>query len=183
MSLPEKIIINEIITLKIIDESVTERLAELWNHTILKKNMWDMFPYPYTVEDAKWFINHAQQWHESTEWEKNYWIFINNQYAWNLWRKVKEWWRKAHNYHLGYWLGEPYRGKGYMTTIVSFLTNRMFNNISDCHRIYALAFGWNKWSARVLEKSWFTHEATLREAILREWKRYDEWIYGKLKGE
>lgn len=52
----------------------------------------------------------------------------------------------------------------------------------DCHRIYALAFGYNSASRRVLEKCGFQLEGTYREAIYREWEWHDEWVLGEGEG-
>ena len=186
MNTPKELVINDIIKPMHIIDIDTERLSDLWNHKVFRKNVWDSFPYPYTLDDAKQRINHTREKLEKQEWERNYGIYIKSdnwdyQYAWNMWWQIKESGRKKHNYHLWYRLWEPYRGKWYMTMIVTWITQWMFEHIDYCHRIYALAFGWNKWSARVLEKSWFILEWTLREAIFREWEWYDEWVYGKLR--
>jgi RimJ/RimL family protein N-acetyltransferase len=50
-------------------------------------------------------------------------------------------------------------------------------------RIEASVFQWNENSVKVLNKSWFLYEGTLRNNIYKDWKIYNEEIYSILKEE
>lgn len=174
--------INDSIYLDIIKESDKEQLQTLANHPVMRKNVWDTMPYPYTEKDAERWINHSQELVNS-ETERNYAIYIDWLYAGNLWWDVKDSWRSSHNYHFWYWLWEPYRWKWYMTEIAKWFISHIFDTRKDANRIYAKVFWRNQWSRRVLEKCWLQHEWTFRKAILWDWEYYDEWIFSILREE
>ncbi len=53
---------------------------------------------------------------------------------------------------MGYWLGEPFWGKGIMTEAVALFTAYIFDSF-EVMRIYAGVFGSNPASAKVLQKA------------------------------
>lgn len=59
--------------------------------------------------------------------------------------------------NIGYWLGVPYWGQGYMTEAVVALNQHIFAN-SDVDAIYSGAFAENAASLRVQSKSGFTRD-------------------------
>jgi RimJ/RimL family protein N-acetyltransferase len=83
---------------------------------------------------------------------------------------------------LGYWLGEPYWGKGIATRAVRAMTEWGFANL-DVNRIFAYVFGWNASSARVLEKAGFIFEGRMRQAVYKDGQLTDMLVYGRLRGE
>jgi len=170
------IVVNEEVHLAKISHNDTARLQEIANDSVLRRNMWDTFPFPYTLDDATWFINNcAEEW-EKEYGERNYWIYVNNVYAGNLGFHQKKKWRELYNVHLWYWLWREYRGKGYMTGIVKKVLLMIDEEIPDRHRVYAKVVSSNPGSRKVLEKNWFSLEWTERESQLFEWERYDMWI-------
>ncbi|USN55930.1 MAG: hypothetical protein H6765_05205 [Candidatus Peribacteria bacterium] len=66
-------------------------------------------PYPYTQEDAAYWIAHCQKLDGVSA--QQYGIYIDGIYAGNCGWEIKEGGRKAQNYRLGYWIGEAYRGQ------------------------------------------------------------------------
>ncbi|HQF29032.1 MAG TPA: GNAT family protein, partial [Bacteroidia bacterium] len=84
------------------------------------------------------------------------------------------------NAEIGYWIAEPFWGLGIATQIVNAMTNYAFNNFSF-ERVYARPFPFNKASIRVLEKCGYIHEATLKNALVKQGHFYDELIFSKLK--
>lgn len=83
---------------------------------------------------------------------------------------------------LGYWMSIPYQGRGLMTEAVRLMLHFGFRTLK-LYRIYAIIFGPNRASQRVLEKNHFTHEGTLRKALRRRGKRCDLLSYGLLRPE
>lgn len=88
----------------------------------------------------------------------------------------------AKNAELGYWLGEPFWGKGIITRAIRELTAYGFRTF-DINRIFARPFSVNKASQKVLEKSGFTFEARLKDAIYKNGMYMDELIYAIRKEE
>ena len=83
---------------------------------------------------------------------------------------------------LGYWLAEPFWGRGLMAEACRAMVTYSFLSLQP-ERIQARVIEGNTASIRVLEKLGFRFEGTLRSAILRREKFEDVWFYSVLKGE
>lgn len=80
------------------------------------------------------------------------------------------------NAELGYWLAEPFWGKGIMSVAIPMLVSEAFERL-DITRIFACPFHANKVSHRLLEKAGFGLEAVLEKAIFKNGEYLDECIY------
>ena len=83
---------------------------------------------------------------------------------------------------LGYWLTPDAWGNGYATDAAQRLTEYAFQE-RRFHRVYAKVFVGNEGSQRVLEKTGFQREGTLRDHWFRDGRYEDVYIYGLLEGE
>jgi RimJ/RimL family protein N-acetyltransferase len=83
---------------------------------------------------------------------------------------------------LGYYLGEAYWGKGYMTSAVRQACEYVFAHL-DILRIYAEVFARNAASCRVLEKAGFRLEGVLRSNAVKNRKTEDMKMYALLNQE
>ncbi|QDT50466.1 Putative ribosomal N-acetyltransferase YdaF [Symmachiella dynata] len=81
---------------------------------------------------------------------------------------VQREWERA---EIGYWMGEPYWGRGYTTEAAIEIVRFGFEDLG-LHRIYASVFANNPASARVLEKAGLTYEGRQVHAI----KKWDEFL-------
>ena len=80
------------------------------------------------------------------------------------------------NAEMGYWLAEPYWGKGIITKAVLQMIDYAFANF-DISRIYARPFGTNIGSQKVLEKAGFKLEARIEGSLFKKGEYLDELIY------
>ena len=137
--------------------------------------MTDGFPHPYKPEDAERFINMATAndpvniFAISVEGEAAGGIGIHLQH--DIYRK---------NAELGYWLAEPFWGKGIVTKAVLQMKDYAFANF-DISRLFARPFHTNIASQKVLQKAGFTLEATLRNSIYKQNEYLDEIIFSCLR--
>jgi ribosomal-protein-alanine N-acetyltransferase len=83
---------------------------------------------------------------------------------------------------LGYWLAEPFWGRGLMVEACRVLVNYSFSTLVP-ERIQARVIEGNAASVRVLEKLGFRYEGTLRSAILRRGNFEDVLFFSVLKVE
>jgi len=90
--------------------------------------------------------------------------------------------KQTHCYELGYWIGRAHQSQGYGTTVAQLFAELAFTQLG-CHRLFAKTSSRNRASIRVLEKSGFRHEGTLRDALQRDGVYYDEVYYGCLVTE
>ena len=80
---------------------------------------------------------------------------------------------------LGYWLGEPYWGRGIMTAAVGACTDYAFETLG-LTRLFATVFAWNPASMRVLEKAGYEREGYLRQSVLKDGRVIDSVLYARL---
>lgn len=80
---------------------------------------------------------------------------------------------------IGYWLGEPYWGKGLATMAVSQMTELIFNE-TDIVRLIAPIYDPNQASMRVALKCGYKLEGIAEKAIFKDGRFYDEYIYARL---
>ncbi len=83
---------------------------------------------------------------------------------------------------IGYWLGEPFWNRGYMTDAIRLLCNFSFQYL-DTVCIYAPVFAGNIGSRRALEKNGFSLDGTIKSYHCKhsEWK--DAWYLTLLRTE
>jgi [ribosomal protein S5]-alanine N-acetyltransferase len=150
-----------------------ESLAENANNPKITANVRDSFPHPYTIEDAKFWINLAHQQ------EGNFAIIVNEKAVGGIGILLKEdIYRK--NAEIGYWLGEPYWGQGIITEAIKKMVDFTFANY-DIHRIYAGVFEYNLASMRVLEKAGFQFETVLKKSLFKNGQLWDDHVYVKFR--
>jgi RimJ/RimL family protein N-acetyltransferase len=80
------------------------------------------------------------------------------------------------NAELGYWLAEPFWGKGIVTAAIRKALQFAFTTY-DIERVFARPFGTNIGSQRVLEKNGFKLEARIEQSIIKGDVVEDELIY------
>lgn len=83
---------------------------------------------------------------------------------------------------VGYWLGEPFWGRGIATEALALLVGYAFERF-PFHRLEANVKAWNPASGRVLEKNGFRLEGRLRDRIFKDDAYVDQLVYGLLRGE
>jgi [ribosomal protein S5]-alanine N-acetyltransferase len=146
-------------------------LVELANNPKIARFMTDQFPHPYTRLNAKSFIDFAGS-HLPLH------IFAIEQSGKCIGsigiHPQQDIMRR--NAELGYWLGEPYWGRGITTQAIRQMVQYGFANF-DIDRIFARPFGTNIASQKVLEKAGFVLEGRFEKTIIKNGELLDELIY------
>lgn len=148
-----------------------ESLVHFANNYQIAKNMTDRFPHPYTTEDGISFINSA-----IAQMTPNILaIEINKSASGGIGiHPLTDIYRK--NAELGYWLAEPFWGKGIITKAIIEMVEYAFRNF-DVNRIFARPFGTNIASQKALEKAGFVLEARFVKSIIKNGEYLDELVY------
>lgn len=81
---------------------------------------------------------------------------------------------------LGYWIGAPHAGRGYMTAAVSALIPYAFATLR-LHRLEAACIPTNAASVSLLEKTGFVREGYAREYLCINGLWQDHLLYARLK--
>ena len=159
--------------------SDAEAIAEAANNVKIAANLRNIYPSPYTLADAKWYVNDCIVKGEARQLAKA--IIIEGKAAGSISIFVKDdvYEKSA---ELGYWLSENYWGKGVMTAAVRQICQEAFNTF-DILRIFAEPFADNKGSRRVLEKAGFTYEGTMRNGIFKNGNVCSYCMYSLLREE
>jgi ribosomal-protein-alanine N-acetyltransferase len=90
--------------------------------------------------------------------------------------------RESDSAEIGYWIGVPYWGRGYMTEAARAAIDFGFEALK-LNKIYASHFDRNPSSGRVLQKLGMTHEGRLRQHH-KKWGVYvDVEMYSLLRSE
>ena len=141
------------------------------NNFNIAKFMSDKFPHPYTTEDGKAFIEIATKDNPINIFA----IDIDGQAVGGIGIFLQS---DIHqkNAEIGYWLAEPFWGKGIITKAINEIVDFGFKNY-DITRIFARPFGINIASQRVLEKSGFKLEGKFEKALFKNGEYLDEMIY------
>jgi RimJ/RimL family protein N-acetyltransferase len=162
---------------RIRDWAFEDAPAIVWYANNRKMAMWlrDRFPSPYTAADANTFLAVACRrdprivFAIATQREAVGGIGLD--FGDDIHRFTAE---------LGYWLGEPFWGRGIMTDAVRLFTAWAFENL-EVYRIFAAVFDGNAASIRVLEKAGFVREGHLRAAAFKNGSILDQVLYAKVK--
>ena len=161
------------------EEKFIPDVAKYANNSRIAANLRDVFPWPYTDADAERFVRDCMEKEGAGD------LFrailaggecvgsISVAQGGDVYRRSGE---------LGYWLAEPFWGKGIMTWAVREICREAFEKL-DIVRIYAEPYAYNTGSRRVLEKAGFTLEGILRKSVCKRGEVFDSCIYGLLKEE
>lgn len=166
---------NEVI-LKPLGITDAPRLAELANNIKIWQQLRDLFPYPYTLEQAIGFIESASGGHSGLV--RGVWY---EQELAGVISLVPQPDVYRHNAEIGYWLGEPYWGKGIGTEAVRQMVLLGFNDQPELLRVFAGIFSSNPGSMRVLAKNGFQPEGVSPRAIFKNGTLLNEHRYGLLR--
>lgn len=137
----------------------------VWN------NLRDSFPYPYTPADAeRWVLLRVAE-RPITSFA----IDVDGAAVGGIGIHPRDdvYRRSA---EIGYWLGEPFWGRGIMTEAVRAVVEYGFSTFDIC-RIQAEVFEWNPASMRVLERVGFVCEAQMRMSIVKNGTVMDGFLY------
>lgn len=150
-------------------------LVVLANNKKIADNMRDLFPSPYTMKDAKEWITLNLNRKPPT----NFVIEADGELAGGCGIRIKE---DVYKYsgEIGYWIGEPYWGKGIATIAISLLMDKIISEFPFLIRIYAEIFENNKASMRVLEKNSFYLESIRKNAVIKNNITLNDHVWVKL---
>jgi [ribosomal protein S5]-alanine N-acetyltransferase len=153
-----------------------EQLALIANNKNIAGNLRDGFPYPYSLNDAKNWLNIILKENFPP---KLFAITIDKSIVGSIGIVVKtDIYRR--NFEIGYFVAEEHWGKGIATKAIRSVTSYAFREF-DIVRVYAEPFSDNTGSKRALEKAGFALEATFKRNVIKNGIIKDSCIYSVLK--
>ena len=154
-----------------------ENLVRYANNPKVACFLRNTFPSPYTLDDAHRFIDQCMHRDQTKQSIKA--IVIDNEPIGSLGLLLQDD-VSSKTAELGYWLGEPFWGKGIMTKAIIQTCENGFANF-DIFRIYARPFVDNVGSRKALEKAGFHLEGICKKAIYKNGKITDYCMYALIK--
>lgn len=150
------------------------RILEYAKNPVISRNLLT-FPHPYAEKDAIFWINLANQCHQSGE---GYIFAIRSKEDGLLIGGIGLDVNKAHNRaEVGYWLGDPHWGKGYATEGTKEMLRFGFETIG-LNKITSAHFDYNPASGKVIEKSGLYREGRLKDQVKKGDEYLDMIVYG-----
>jgi [ribosomal protein S5]-alanine N-acetyltransferase len=163
------------ITLRALKKADKKPMAELLNNKRITVNLRDLIPFPYTKNDAEFFINLKKDEDPvmvfGIEYDKQFAGVISLIAQKDVYRKSAE---------IGYWLGEPFWNKGIITVAVKLITDYGFSQL-NLIRIFAGVFEYNLPSMKVLEKNGYKKEGIFEKSLFKSGQVWDEHRYAIVK--
>ena len=150
-------------------------LAKHANNRKIWLGLRDLFPHPYTIDNANEFLRCELRTQPIT----NFSIDIDGLAVGGIGIRIGEDVYR-HTAELGYWLSEDFWGHGITSEAVPAFSNYCFENF-PLHRIYAEPYANNPASARVLEKAGFVLEGRLKSNVFKDGQILDSLLYAKTK--
>ena len=132
----------------------------------------DRFPYPYLEPHGREFLEHVTTTAPVTAWA----IAVDGHAVGGIGVMLQSDVERV-SAEIGYWLGEPFWGRGIVTEALRAVTDEVFRQF-DLTRIFALPFGDNYGSIKVLEKAGYQHEGTMPRSTIKNGVIRDQLMYG-----
>ena len=152
-----------------------ESLARHANNRKVWIALRDLFPHPYTIEDAHTFLKSVI----NSEPVTLFCIEVNKAAVGGIGIRIGT---DVHRQtaELGYWLSQEFWRRGIMSEAVGAFTEFCFEHF-QLRRIFAEPFANNAASARVLEKAGFVLEGRLKNNVLKDGKLLDSLLYARTR--
>ncbi len=165
------------VTLRKYELADKEQLVKLANNANVSRFLTYLFPFPYTPDDAEWWISTGS----SLDGAVSRVVEFNGQFVGGVGlTQLKAW--KDHQAEIGYWLGEPYWGRGIATEALKQMTAHAFDVIK-VKKLFAPVLKPNIASMRVLEKCGYVREGEFKMEVFKNGQFYDTVQYARLASQ
>jgi RimJ/RimL family protein N-acetyltransferase len=131
----------------------------------------DRFPFPYEMEHARAFLNWITTQPTSTVWA----IDVEGAAVGGIGIELHTDVERV-SAEIGYWLGQPFWGRGIATEALVAVTAESFRQF-DLTRLFALPFADHLASVRVLEKAGYVREGYLCRSAIKNGVVRDQLLF------
>jgi ribosomal-protein-alanine N-acetyltransferase len=154
-----------------------ESLVANANNRNVWLNLRDQFPFPYTKRDGQTFLRHMRERKPETVFAIAVQGHAVGAIGFVLQKDVDR-----VSAEIGYWLGEPFWGRGITSEALVVVTRHAVEK-HGLTRLFAVPFAANVASCRVLEKAGYTLEGRLRRSAIKDGKIVDQLMYSFIAPE
>jgi RimJ/RimL family protein N-acetyltransferase len=158
-------------------KSDLESIVEHANNRSIWLNLRDQFPHPYTKRDGQMFLRHMRE----REPETVFAIAVDGEAIGAIGFVLQKDVDRV-SAEIGYWLGEPFWGRGIATEALVAVTQYAMET-HRLTRLFAVPFASNRASCRVLEKAGYVLEGRLRRSAIKDGQIVDQLQYAFIAPE
>jgi [ribosomal protein S5]-alanine N-acetyltransferase len=151
--------------------SDAEAVARYANNRAIWLNLRDAFPHPYTRKDAERFIAAALEARPETRFA----ICAGEEAVGSIGFMLHPDVERI-TAEIGYWLGEPFWGRGIMAEALAAVTRHAILE-HGLTRVYAVPYESNPASFRVLQKAGYVLEGRMRKSCIKDGRILDQLLY------
>ena len=150
-------------------------LAKHGNNPEIAKNLRDSFPFPYTIEHAKAWVQYVKE----HEMDSRFAITYRDEAIGEIGFVSQP---DVHRFsaEIGYWLSQEHWGKGLMTKAVK-KTSQYALEQCGIVRLYADVVEQNKASRKLLSNCGYQLEGVFPKHIYKNGQFYDQYVYGLVR--
>ena len=167
-------LVGQLATLRPWRQADAPSLVQYANNANVSRQLRDRFPHPYTAADARQFIQSVAHARPATSFA----IAVDGEAVGGAGfapgADVER-----YSAEVGYWLGEPFWGRGITSEAVRLVSDYAFRTCNML-RLFALPFADNAQSIRVLDKAGYTREAILRSSSVKHGTARDQALYARI---
>jgi ribosomal-protein-alanine N-acetyltransferase len=150
-------------------------LAHHANNVNVWRWMSDSFPHPYTPEIARHWADRGHIEFGGDNWA----VTLDDEAVGGcgIHQGAAQFRCSA---EVGWWLAEPFWGRGIATRVAATLVERAFAN-PEITRVFAPVHAGNTRSMRVAEKNGFVLEGVQRQSAMKAGRVIDRWIWARYR--
>jgi RimJ/RimL family protein N-acetyltransferase len=150
-------------------------IAPYANNRKIWINLRDAFPHPYTIDDARRFIEGAMGREPET-----YFAIVCDDHAVGSIGFVPGKDVERCSAEIGCWVAEEYWGRGIGTAALRGVTEHalQYHGLS---RVFAVPYAWNAASSRILEKAGYAFEGRMRKSAVKDGRVIDQLLYAYVR--
>jgi ribosomal-protein-serine acetyltransferase len=174
----DRTLVSDLVTLRPLELSDTAAIVIACNDSETQR--WLPLPFPYSEENARWFINDFAHGRLSTGQGLVRAIEFQGLFAGVIDTKRVDW--SIGECEIGYWACPWARGHGVMTSALNVFSEWLITD-QGFQRVEVRVAPENRASQKVAEKSGFTREGIARSAGITHGGRVDLIIYSKISAD
>ena len=164
------------VSVRLWDEGDADVLPSLANNRRIWRNLTNRFPHPYEHRDAVEWIKTANQHPEDA---RHMAVVADGTVVGGVgFERLTD--LSTRTAEIGYWIGEPYWGRGIATKALVAATEIALGGF-DFVRLQAGVLSWNPASCRVLEKAGYSFEGRLRNQAYKDGEVCDHLMYARIR--
>lgn len=153
------------------------KLYPLANNPNIAKNLKDSFPQPYTLHDARFWIEHNIKFNPPQNFAIEQDGVLVGAIGSHLGKD-----ELRTNMEVGFWIGEKYWGNGIATEALRLFAPYLFRRF-PVYRVFATVYDFNVPCMRVLQKAGFEEEAILKGGYIKNGQVGDVFQFVKTRTE